>query len=154
MPLHILPVERLGGLVLYSSRTTVRPKGIKRPPPNVTPAQGRPGILFPARMFGMGNTTIYLAPAPLYHAAPLGYSNATIMSGGTVVLMDKFEPEEALQLIERYCVTHSQWVPTMFIKLLKLPEAVRRRYDLSSIRCTMHAAAPCPADVKDQMVDW
>jgi long-chain acyl-CoA synthetase len=111
-------------------------------------------MLFPAKMFNIDASTVYLAPAPMYHAAPLGYSNTVIMSGGTVVMMDKFEPELALQLIEKYRVTHSQWVPTMFIRMLKLPREVRERYDLSGLRCAIHAAAPCPIEVKRRMIEW
>jgi fatty-acyl-CoA synthase len=151
---HNIANECLGGLMLYSSGTTGRPKGILRPLPEGSPADGNPAVKFIADMFHMDTATVYLATAPMYHAAPLGYSNATIMSGGTVVMMDKFEPESALQLIERYRVTHSQWVPTMFIRMLKLPEAVRTRYDLSSQRCAVHAAAPCPMDVKRRMIEW
>lgn len=153
-PTDNLSDERLGTLMLYSSGTTGRPKGIKRPLPNVTPAEGSAAMRFPATMFNMDTATTYLAPAPMYHAAPLGYSNATILSGGTVVMMDKFEPELALQLIDRYQVTHSQWVPTMFVQMLKLPGEVRERYDLSSLRCAIHAAAPCPVEVKRRMIEW
>lgn len=153
-PTHNIADERLGGLMLYSSGTTGRPKGILRPLPDSLPTEGNPGTVALTRMFHMDTSTVYLAPAPMYHAAPLGYSNATIMSGGTVVMMDRFEPELALQLIERYRVTHSQWVPTMFIRLLKLPDEVRHRYDLSSQRCAIHAAAPCPQDVKRKMIEW
>lgn len=153
-PAHNIVQESLGALMLYSSGTTGRPKGILRPLLDGAPANGNPAVKFIADMFGMDTETVYLAPAPMYHAAPLGYSNATIMSGGTVVMMDKFEPELALQLIERYRVTHSQWVPTMFIRMLKLPDEIRKRYDLSSQRCAVHAAAPCPIDVKRKMIEW
>ncbi len=146
--------ESLGALMLYSSGTTGRPKGIKRPLPTMQPAEGNPATLFSAKMFKMNADTIYLAPAPMYHAAPLGYSNATLVSGGTVVMMDKFEPELSLQLIEQYRVTHSQWVPTMFIRMLKLPDEVRKRYDVSSMQCAIHAAAPCPVEVKRKMIEW
>lgn len=146
--------ESLGTIMLYSSGTTGRPKGVLRPLPGATPQQGNPGTVGAAKMFNMDASTVYLAPAPMYHSAPLGYSNGTIVSGGSVIMMDKFEPELALQLIERYRVTHSQWVPTMFIRLLKLPADVRKRYDLSSHRHAIHAAAPCPVDVKRQMIEW
>lgn len=146
--------ESLGTVMLYSSGTTGRPKGILRPLPTGTVAAGNPAMIGAAKMFNMDEATIYLAPAPMYHSAPLGYSNAAILSGGTVVMMDKFEPELALQLIERYQVTHSQWVPTMFIRMLKLPQQVRDKYDVSSQRHAIHAAAPCPAEVKRQMIAW
>ncbi|TGD71262.1 acyl-CoA synthetase [Mangrovimicrobium sediminis] len=149
-----LAEEHMGTLMLYSSGTTGRPKGIKRPLPEGRPEAGNPSTLFAAKMFNMDSETVYLAPAPMYHAAPLGYSNAALVSGGTVVMMDKFEPELSLQLIEQYRVTHSQWVPTMFIRLLRLPDAVRERYDLSSLRYAIHAAAPCPVEVKRRMIEW
>jgi len=101
-----------------------------------------------------GEETIYLSPAPLYHAAPLGFTSTITRYGGTVVIMDQFDAEQALKLIEQYKVTHSQWVPTMFVRMLKLPEEARRQYDLSSLKYAVHAAAPCPVDVKEQMIDW
>ncbi len=153
-PTHNLADEQLGTVMLYSSGTTGRPKGILRPRPAGKPVDGNPAMIGAAKMFNMDADTVYLAPAPMYHSAPLGYSNATILCGGTVVMMDKFEPELALQLIERYRVTHSQWVPTMFIRMLKLPQAVRERYDVSSQRHAIHASAPCPRDVKQKMIDW
>ncbi len=153
-PVDNLPEEYIGTVMLYSSGTTGRPKGILRPLYPASPDQGNPAMMAAARMFNMDSDTIYLAPAPMYHSAPLGYSNATILSGGTVVMMDKFEPELALQLIERYRVTHSQWVPTMFIRMLKLPKEVRESYDLSSQRHAIHASAPCPVDVKRKMIEW
>jgi long-chain acyl-CoA synthetase len=105
-------------------------------------------------MFGIDENAVYLCPAPLYHAAPTGFAGGTILSGGTVILMDKFEEETALSLIERYRVTHSQWVPTMFVRMLKADPVIRSKYDLSSHRCAVHAAAPCPPEVKRQMIAW
>jgi Acyl-CoA synthetases (AMP-forming)/AMP-acid ligases II len=96
----------------------------------------------------------YLSPAPLYHSAPQAAVNLAIRHGGTVVIMEKFDPEQYLRLVERYRVTHSQLVPTMFSRMLKLPEQVRSRYDLSSLETAVHAAAPCPVPVKQQMIDW
>lgn len=153
-PTQTITSEQQGTLMLYSSGTTGRPKGILRPLPDGPPAQGNPAMSFVASLFGIDASSIYLTPAPMYHAAPLGYSNTTIQSGGTVVIMEKFEPQLALELIERYHVTHSQWVPTMFIRMLKLPEEIRNRYDLSSHRCAIHAAAPCPIEVKRRMIKW
>ncbi|WP_317930803.1 acyl-CoA synthetase [Halioxenophilus sp. WMMB6] len=146
--------ESLGTVMLYSSGTTGRPKGILRSLPKGSPAAGNPAMIAAAKMFNMNTETIYLAPAPMYHSAPLGYSNATILSGGTVVMMDKFEPELALKLIDKYRVTHSQWVPTMFIRMLKLPDDIRAQYDVSSQRHAIHAAAPCPIEVKRKMIAW
>jgi long-chain acyl-CoA synthetase len=97
---------------------------------------------------------VYLSPAPLYHAAPQAAVSLAIRIGGTAVIMERFDPERFLQLVEKYRVTHSQLVPTMFSRMLKLPEGVRRRYDLSSLECAVHAAAPCPIPVKEQMIEW
>jgi acyl-CoA synthetase (AMP-forming)/AMP-acid ligase II len=105
-------------------------------------------------VFGMGADSVYLSPAPLYHSAPLFYCMSTMRLGATVVCMEQFDPEAALRLVEQYRVTHSQWVPTMFVRMLKLPDAARARYDLSSHRCAIHAAAPCPVEVKLAMIEW
>lgn len=146
--------ERIGSLMFYSSGTTGRPKGIRRPLPDQPASRGNPAMKATADMYGMGPDCIYLNPAPLYHGAPAGFSTGVIQSGGTVIVMDKFEEESALALIERFGVTHSQWVPTMFIRMLKLPTDVRTRYDLSTHVCAIHAAAPCPVEVKRQMIEW
>ena len=97
---------------------------------------------------------MYLSPAPLYHSAPLFYCMSTIRLGATVICMETFDPVDALRYIEKYKVTHSQWVPTMFVRMLKLPEAERTQFDLSSHRCAIHAAAPCPVEIKLQMIEW
>ena len=97
---------------------------------------------------------IYLSPAPLYHSAPQAAVNLTIRCGGTVIIMESFDPERYLELIEKWGITHTQLVPTMFSRMLKLPEAVRSRYDLSSLEIAVHAAAPCPAMVKDDIIKW
>jgi long-chain acyl-CoA synthetase len=152
-PTEPLAQEWMGDSMLYSSGTTGRPKGIIRPLPPVTPAEGF-AIRQEANRYGFSPETIYLSPAPLYHAAPLGYVTMVQSFGGTVVMMEKFDAEGALALIERYRVTHSQWVPTMFVRMLKQPQAARTRYDLSSHRVAIHAAAPCPVDVKRQMIAW
>ena len=99
-------------------------------------------------------TMVYLSPAPLYHAAPIGWSSTVHRLGGTVVMMEKFDPEAALAAIEKYQVTDSQWVPTHFVRFLKLPEEVRGKYDLSSHKRALHAAAPCPVPIKQQMIEW
>ena len=106
-------------------------------------------------LYGFGEGMVYLSPAPLYHAAPNRYVQRTLGEGGTAVILRKFDPGAALDAIERYRVTHSQWVPTMFVRMLALPEeARRRRRDLSSHRCAIHAAAPCPPAVKRAMIEW
>ncbi|GAA3164699.1 hypothetical protein GCM10020255_049550 [Rhodococcus baikonurensis] len=105
-------------------------------------------------VWGVTEDDIYLSPAPLYHAAPLRTCASVQALGGTVVVMNRFDPEKALEYIERYRITYSQWVPTMFVRLLKLPQETRDRYDMSSLRLAVHAAAPCPVDVKRKMIDW
>jgi acyl-CoA synthetase (AMP-forming)/AMP-acid ligase II len=153
-PAEALAEELEGTPMLYSSGTTGRPKGIRYVVPR-EPVGAMPGqMLLLTAVFGMSDESVYLSPAPLYHSAPLFYCMSTMRLGGTVIVMEQFDPEEALALIERYRVTHSQWVPTMFVRMLKLPEEVRYRYDLSSHRCAIHAAAPCPVEVKKQMIEW
>ena len=148
-----LAQEWMGDSMLYSSGTTGRPKGILRPLPEITPAEG-----FETRQasnrYELSAQSVYLSPAPLYHAAPLAYVLTVQSFGGTVVMMERFDPEQALHLIEKHRVTHSQWVPTMFVRMLKLPPEVRTRYDLSSHKVAVHAAAPCPVEVKRQMIEW
>jgi acyl-CoA synthetase (AMP-forming)/AMP-acid ligase II len=146
--------ELEGQMMLYSSGTTGRPKGVRR----LLERQGIGEVRDPTARFlhalGMDEGDAYVSPAPMYHAAPLAWSMGVHRVGGTVVVMERFDPEDALALIERYHVTHSQWVPTMFVRMLKLPEAVRDRYDLSSHRVALHAAAPCPVAIKQQMIEW
>jgi long-chain acyl-CoA synthetase len=143
-----------GDILLYSSGTTGRPKGIKRPLPGAPMGEAPVGVAAWLTSLGMAEGDVYLCPAPLYHAAPLGWSMAVHRLGGTVVAMARFDPEQSLGLLERHRVTHSQWVPTMFVRMLKLSEAARHRYDLSAHRVAVHAAAPCPAEVKRAMIDW
>ncbi len=146
--------EALGAAMLYSSGTTGRPKGILRPLPENPPSEPLPLFHFLSKLWQCREGMLYLSPAPLYHSAPQANVGLTIRHGGTVVIMEHFEPEHYLQLIERYRITHSQLVPTMFSRMLKLPEAVRRQYDLSSLTIAVHAAAPCPVQVKEQMIAW
>ena len=105
-------------------------------------------------MCGMCSDSIYLSPAPLYHAAPLRFNMMAITLGGTSIIMESFDAEEFLRLVEKHRVTQSQLVPTMFVRMLKLPEEVRKRYDVSSLKGAIHAAAPCPIDVKARMIEW
>ncbi len=147
--------ETEGAIMFYSSGTTGRPKGIK-PPLSGAPfgaASGGLTLLFQFK-YGVSADSIYLCPAPLYHAAPMGWSTAVQRLGGTVILMERFDPAKALALIERHRVTHAQFVPTHFVRMLKLPEAERRRFDVSSLQKAIHAAAPCPIDVKREMIGW
>lgn len=148
--------ELEGSLMLYSSGTTGRPKGVRRP------LTGKPagdaasniaavGLLM---LFGITEEDRYLVPAPLYHAAPLVFSAAHHRIGATTVVMRRFDPEEALRTIQDQKITASQWVPTHFRRLTQLPEAVRRAYDVSSMKVAIHAAAPCPIPLKEQMIAW
>ncbi len=146
--------EREGTDMLYSSGTTGRPKGIKWPLA-LSPMGTPPALLGLAQqLFGFDADTVYLSPAPLYHAAPLRFCMIVTRMGGTAVIMERFDPEQYLALVERHHVTHSQLVPTMFNRMLKLPAEVRERYDVSSLQAAVHAAAPCPVEVKQAMLDW
>lgn len=146
--------ETSGSSLLYSSGTTGYPKGIRRP------LTGEAIDVYPARYhsfrdrYDFSTDTVYLSPAPLYHAAPLGFTMATMAFGGTVIVMERFDALKALENIERYTVTHSQWVPTMFIRMLRLELSDREKFDLSSHRVAIHAAAPCPVATKHEMIDW
>lgn len=144
-----------GADMLYSSGTTGRPKGIKPAlPDRQVQEPGDTMTAMNAEVWGVTTDTVYLSPAPLYHAAPLRTCAAVQALGGTVVVMDRFDAQKALEYIERYRVTYSQWVPTMFVRMLKLPPAVRAQYDVSSLQVAVHAAAPCPVEVKRQMIEW
>lgn len=153
-PISPIATELEGCVMLYSSGTTGYPKGIKNPNPER--AIGTPGPLEKGIMasFGIGADTVYLSPAPLYHAAPLRFCMAMHRIGATAVVMERFDPEQALRLIELHRVTFSQWVPTMFIRMLKLPQLMRDSYDVSSQQVATHSAAPCPVEIKQQMLDW
>jgi fatty-acyl-CoA synthase len=142
-----------GDLLQYSSGTTGRPKGIKRELPHVPP-EDAPGMMSALVGFWMDPETVYLSPAPLYHTAPSVWSLTVQAAGLTTVVMEKFDPEGTLDAIQRYRVTHGQFVPAMFVRMLKLPEAVRNSYDVSSLKRVMHAAAPCPVLIKKQMIEW
>lgn len=154
-PATQLPLRPLGRDMLYSSGTTGFPKGVRRALVSAELRdQPEPEVLSWQRNYSFDEHSVYLSPAPLYHAAPLRYVMRTVEAGGCAVLMKKFDAEQALALIEKYRVTHSQWVPTMFVRMLELPEDVRKRYDLSSMRVAIHAAAPCPVHVKQALLDW
>jgi long-chain acyl-CoA synthetase len=148
------PDEVEGMYFFYSSGTTGRPKGILRE--TAFPPFGT-GVGLEETMrqaFGFGPDTVYLCPAPLYHAAPLGWSMGTTRLGGTVVVMERFDPAECLRAIGRHHVTAAQFVPTHFVRMLKLPPGARAGHDTSTLRTVVHAAAPCPVEVKRQMIDW
>jgi len=151
-----VPELRCGASMLYSSGTTGRPKGVRPQLPEHRVDEQDVALTLLARFFFDfgGEPLVYLSPAPLYHAAPLRWCGTVHAVGGTVVLMDRFDAAQALRAIEQYGVTHSQWVPTMFVRMLRLPQDVRSRHDLSSHRVAVHAAAPCAVEVKKAMIDW
>jgi fatty-acyl-CoA synthase len=140
--------------MLYSSGTTGRPKGVKWPRPDVPAGQATMLVQLLGPLFSYGPDCNYLSPAPLYHAAPLRHCMTVIKLGGTVHVMESFDAWRALQIIEARRITHAQWVPTMFVRMLKLPDSMREAVDVSSLRVAIHAAAPCPVDVKDKMLAW
>lgn len=151
-----LESESEGREMLYSSGTTGVPKGVRKAlpgkgfgDPNSVLAQIAQGLTL-----GGGEDAVYLCPAPLYHSAPLVGSMSWQRVGGTVVLMEKFDPRECLELIERHRVTDAQFVPTMFVRMLRLAPEERGRYDLSSLRRVLHTGAPCSVPVKQQMLEW
>ncbi len=146
--------EYEGADMLYSSGTTGRPKGIKRPIAGEPLGTPRDSVDLFGTLYGVTEATIYLSPAPLYHSAPLRFNMGILRKGGTTIVMERFDPEGALALIERHQVSHSQWVPTMFVRMLKLPSQARGKYDLSSMRVAIHAAAPCPQQTKRDMIEW
>jgi long-chain acyl-CoA synthetase len=146
--------ESLGAAMLYSSGTTGKPKGVLRPPPDQPPSQPHPLFAGLRKAWRFREGMIYLMPAPLYHSAPWTAASGTILLGGTLIVMEQFDAAEFLRLVEKHRVTHPQLVPTMFSRMLKLPESVRRGYDLSSLEVALHGAAPCPIPVKQAMIDW
>ncbi|MCB1616917.1 MAG: acyl-CoA synthetase [Pseudomonadales bacterium] len=151
-----IPDPSEGREMLYSSGTTGRPKGIKFPlsegglgePQDIVRSIGL------AQFMGVTHETVSLSTAPLYHSAPLGFVMGSHRLGCTVVIMEKFDAENALKYIEQYKVGYSQWVPTMFVRLMKLPEEIRNKYDVSSMKMAIHGAAPCPVEVKEQIINW
>jgi long-chain acyl-CoA synthetase len=154
MPDSRIADESEGKAMLYSSGTTGRPKGVKM---EITGASiDTPNRVTERMIAGYGFTrdSVYLSPAPLYHASPLHWSMGVHRIGGTVVVMEKFDAENALALIEKYKVDRAQFVPTHFVRMLKLPAEVRAKYDVTSLKCVMHSAAPCPIPVKEQMMEW
>ncbi len=154
-PARPLADEPAGQFMLYSSGTPGRPKGILRPlsGTKIHEDAGPVGAL-QQMLWNFDEETVYLSPAPLYHSAPIGFTTSALALGGTVIMMPRFDEVGALAAIEKYRVTHSQWVPTMFTRMLKLPEAERAGFDLSSHKVAVHAAAPCPAGIKQKMFDW
>jgi acyl-CoA synthetase (AMP-forming)/AMP-acid ligase II len=154
-PNRALPDRIAGSEMLYSSGTTGLPKGVAGPFLNnaleTTPTVGVERV---QRLYGVDTNSTYLSPAPLYHAAPLRHCRSMIGAGATIVVMDQFDAEQFLATVERYQVSHTQVVPTMFVRMLKLDASSRSAYDVSSLRCIIHAAAPCPVPIKRQIIEW
>ena len=146
--------EWLGTSMLYSSGTTGRPKGVLRPLAEEPPTFQMPLFQFLNKLWKYQHGMTYLSPAPLYHSAPQAAVSLAVHNGATIVIMEHFDPENYLAMVEQHQVTHSQLVPTMFSRMLKLPADVRAKYDLSSLQVAIHAAAPCPVQIKEQMIDW
>ncbi len=146
--------QTAGQDMLYTSGTTGRPKGVL---PVVEPQPidfENPLLAITRKLYGMDENTVYLSPAPLYHAAPLRFNMSVMRLGGTSVIMEQFDSEEYLRLVEKHRITHTQVVPTMFVRFLKLPDEARLRHDVSSLKCAIHAAAPCPIPIKEKMIEW
>lgn len=155
MPDTPIDDERAGTDMLYSSGTTGRPKGIRPPLPEDPAIDGANALTMIAQaLFKTDPDGVYLSPAPLYHAAPLRWCMAMTKFGCSLVIMEKFDAEAYLAQVEKHRITHTQLVPTMFVKMLKLPADVRAKYDVSSLVVAVHAAAPCPVPVKEQMIEW
>lgn len=154
-PTQALPQRPVGRDFLYSSGTSGKPKGVKRA---LIPYEERLLPTFEtgffAEQYGVGPDTIYLSPAPLYHAAPHRFTMRTLEFGGRCIIMPKFDAERALQLVDQHRCTHSQWVPTMMARMLALPQSVKDKYDVTSMRTFIHAAAPCPPEVKRGIIEW
>ncbi len=153
-PASAVEEEYEGTPMLYSSGTTGRPKGIKYSLERVPMGKMPNNLTLITSMFGFNQDSVYLSPAPLYHSAPLFYCMSTLRLGGTVVIMERFDALDALRCIEKFRVTCSQWVPTHFVRMFKLTEDERTRHDLTSLVSAVHAAAPCPVEIKQKMLDW
>ncbi len=149
-----LDVERMGSYMPYTSGTTGRPKGVERPLPPFPASQLWDRAKQLADAFDLAEGMVYYGPAPMYHAAPLLFLRSAHCLGGTIVQVSKFDEKRALEHIEQYQVTHTQMVPTMFVRMLKLPEADRKKYKLDSLQSVVHIAAPCPVEVKHAMIEW
>ncbi len=146
--------QREGSPMLYSSGTTGRPKGVRRLVTGQPYGTENPVGPLLEGVMGFAPGKVYLTPAPLYHSAPLVWSMTVHRSGGTLVLMERFDAQACLDAIDRESVTHAQFVPTMFVRMLKLPEAARAAFVGSNLEAVVHAAAPCPVAVKRQMIEW
>jgi len=154
LPVTPLDNEIQGATMLYSSGTTGVPKGVLSLPESDNIEDIKPILNAIGQTFKFGPHVKYLSPAPLYHAAPLAYNMVNMIFGGTSYIMSKFDAEKSLAVIEKFKTNYSQWVPIMFVRMLKLPEGVREQYDVSSMKLALHAAAPCPIEIKEKMIDW
>ncbi|HWD26274.1 MAG TPA: acyl-CoA synthetase [Rhizomicrobium sp.] len=154
MPAERIADETSGAAMLYSSGTTGRPKGVRQPLSGLPIDAPAPLLGLVTMLYGITPESIYLSPAPLYHAAPLHYSMTVQRLGATVVVMEHFDAEASLAAIQTYRCSASQWVPTMFVRMLKMPEEARLKYDVSSMKSAIHAAAPIPIEVKRKMIEW
>ena len=154
MRMRILDAPVGSGPMFYTSGTTGLPKGVRRKP--MTPEQAAASARVGGIAYGVkpNEDQVILMNGPMYHSAPNSYGMLAYRSGCTIVLEPRFDPEDMLQLIERHRVTHQHMVPTMFVRLLRLPDEIKRRYDLSSLRFIVHGAAPCPPQVKRAMIEW
>ncbi len=155
MPSIPVPDEQAGTAMLYSSGTTGRPKGIVRDFRH-TGIESLSPVTLPVceTLAGMSADSTYLSPAPLYHSAPLSVAMVAAGLGATTIVMERFDEEEMLRIVEAHRITHTQMVPTMFVRLLKLPAEIRTRYDIDSLQGAIHVAAPCPVEIKKRMIDW
>jgi acyl-CoA synthetase (AMP-forming)/AMP-acid ligase II len=153
-PAEPLDEELEGHAMLYSSGTTGRPKGIRYRLERAPVGRAAPMLSGVTKTYGLDEDSVYLSPAPLYHSAPLQFCIAVTRIGATVVVLEHFDAASCLRAMERYHVTHAQFVPTMFVRMLKLPEEERAGFDRSSLRLAIHAAAPCPVEIKRQMIEW
>lgn len=154
LPIHPIADEIQGATMLYSSGTTGYPKGVYTPPQSENILEMSPVLESIGQNFKFGPHVQYLSPAPLYHAAPMAYNMVNTMFGGTSYILDKFDALKSLAAIEKYKANYSQWVPIMFVRMLKLPKAAVEKYDVSSMMLALHAAAPCPIEIKEKMINW
>ena len=153
-PTTYMPDEQLGMPLNYSSGTTGRPKGVLRPMTDMRPSDPLPIMQVAPKVYRFREGMVFLQPAPLYHSGPHNQVTCCLHLGGTLVLMRKFDAQKFLELVEQYRVTHTSVVPTMFSRILQLPDEVRLRYDLSSLEAVVHGAAPCPPAIKMRMIEW